>query len=244
MKTALYTRIANVPVVSEERTYVLKIRDVPEDDRPRERLIAKGPAALSSAELLAVILNTGTQKEDVLAMSARIMKEYGEKSIMVQKDAAKLSTDLGIPAGKAAQIVAVSELGRRFFAKNDHTAPTIRTAREAFAYVADIRTLPKEHLRGIYLNSHYKVIHDEVISIGTLDANIIHPRDVFKPALEYSAAAVILAHNHPSGSATPSAADIAVTEQLVKAGNLLGIELIDHIVVTKNGFASVPVPYH
>jgi len=112
-----------------------------------------------------------------------------------------------------------------------------------FDYVADMRALGKEHLRGLYLNNHYKVIHDEVISIGTLDANIVHPREVFRPALEYAASAVILVHNHPSGECTPSGADIAITEQLIKAGSLIGIELIDHIVVTKERFASIPASY-
>jgi DNA repair protein RadC len=103
--------------------------------------------------------------------------------------------------------------------------------------------LPKEYLRGIYLNAHHRVIHDEVLSMGTLDANIIHPREVFRPALEYGAAAVILVHNHPSGVVTPSAADIEVTKQLIEAGKIMGIALIDHVVVGKGKHASVPVAY-
>jgi DNA repair protein RadC len=106
-----------------------------------------------------------------------------------------------------------------------------------------MRRLSKEHLRGIYLNAHYKIIHDETISIGTIDTNIVHPREVFKPALEYCAAAVILMHNHPSGDTTPSQADIDVTRQLVAAGRLLGIDLIDHIIITDTSFASIPVDY-
>ena len=107
-----------------------------------------------------------------------------------------------------------------------------------------MRDLPKEHLRGIYLNSRYKVIHDEVISIGTLTSNIVHPREVFKPALEYSATAVILAHNHPSGSTKPSTDDILVTKQLIETGKILGVELLDHIIITKNSFASIKADYH
>ena len=163
---------------------------------------------------------------------------------MSQTSPQRLSDDLDIPLGKAAQIVAAGELGRRFFERNGNGAPTIRTAREVYEYVADMRTLPKEHLRGLYLNAHYKVIHDEIVSIGTVDANIVHPREVFRPALEYSAAAVILVHNHPSGVTEPSAADLAVTEQLVAAGAQLGIALVDHVIVTKEGFASVPIRYH
>jgi DNA repair protein RadC len=225
------------------RRYILKIRDMPKEEKPREKLIAEGPAALSIQELMAVVLQTGTVKEEVFAMSTRIMKEYGEKGIMSEKNPAALAKDLDIPLGKATQIIACAELGRRFFAKNDLAAPTIRTAREVFDYAQGIGALSKEHLRGIYLNAHYKVIHDEVISIGTLDANIVHPRDIFRPALEYSAAAVILAHNHPSGNTEPSEADITVTKQIIQAGALLGIDLIDHVIITRESFKSIPAAY-
>ncbi len=226
-----------------ERRYILKVRDLPEEEKPRERMLLHGSSVLSTQELLAVLLNTGTKKEEVMTMSNRIMKEYGDRSLMSEKNPAELAKNLDIPLGKAMQIVASSELGRRFFLKNEHAAPTLRTAREVFEYAQDMRTLSKEHLRGIYLNTHYKVIHDEVISIGTLDANIVHPRDVFRPALEYSAAALILVHNHPSGITSASGADTLVTEQIIKAGALLGIDLIDHIIVTNSDFKSVPAPY-
>ena len=162
---------------------------------------------------------------------------------MVATNPKKLASDLGIPIVRASQIVACSELGRRFYKKNDASAPTIRTAEEVFEYVRDMRDLPKEHLRGIYLNAHYKVIHDEIISIGTIDTNIIHPREVFRPALEYAAAAVILVHNHPSGESQPSEADIEVTKQLVSAGKLIGIDLVDHVIITKNSFKSISIEY-
>lgn len=222
---------------------VYTIRDLPAEEKPREKLIAHGPSVLSTQELLAVLLNVGTKKEDVLAMSSRVIKEYGERSLVSQRDAQALADDLDIPVTKAVQIVACAELGRRFFKRDGDAATVIRTAKDVFEYVSDMRILPKEHLRGIYLNAHHKVIHDEVISIGTVNTNIIHPREVFKPALEYSAAAVILVHNHPSGEAAASPADVEVTEQLVAAGKLLGISLLDHVVVTKDGFQSVAVSY-
>ena len=130
-----------------------------------------------------------------------------------------------------------------FFKKSSSRAAVIRTAKDVFEYVRDIRELPKEQLRGIYLNAHHRVIHDEVISIGTVNANLVHPREVFRPALEYSAVALVLAHNHPSGIVKPSEADITVTQQLVASGKMLGINLLDHIVVTKNKFISIPVSY-
>lgn len=227
----------------QDRRYILAVRDLPDEDKPREKLLTHGPAALTLAELLAVILNTGTKKEEVLAMTHRILKEYGQKSILDQKDAAKLARDLNIPAIKALQIVACGELGRRLFAKNENAAPTIRTARDVFDYTIDMRQLRREHLRGLYLNAHYKLIHDEVISMGTVDTSIIHPREVFKPAIEYAAAAVILVHNHPSGITKSSSSDRALTKQLVAAGELLGIDLIDHVIITKNSYKSIPAPY-
>jgi len=245
MADADYSIVPSTLVLDNEgRKYILTVHDLPADERPRERLIAEGPASLSTTELMAVLLNVGTTKEDVLSMARRIMQDYGERGVMSQTSAEKLSKDLDIPLGKAAQIIAAGELGRRFFERTGNGAPTIRTAREVYDYAADMRNLPKEHLRGLYLNAHYKVIHDEVVSIGTVDANMVHPREVFRPALEYSAAAVILVHNHPSGITEPSSADLEVTEQLIEAGRTLGIQLVDHVIVAKDGYASVPVRYH
>ncbi len=218
---------------------VYKIRDLPQDEKPREKLWKYGPAALSVQELLALVLNAGTKKEGVLSMATRVLQEYGERSLASQRDVKHLSQDLDIPPVKAAQIVACAELGRRFFTKNQHGVAVIRTPQDVFEYTIEMRELPKEHLRGLYLNSHHQVIHDEIISIGTIDANIIHPREVFKPALEYAAAAVILVHNHPSGITQPSDADKAITEQLIESGRLLGIELLDHVIVTKDSFESI-----
>lgn len=243
-RPSLYTFASGHLVLdNSNRRYILKIRDLPNEEKPREKMLLHGPSVLSIQELLAVILNTGSTKEGVLEMSSRVMSEYGEQSIMNSKNPKKLSEDLDIPIGKATQIVATAELGRRFFQKNTSAAPVIRTAQEVFDYVKDMRELSREHLRGIYLNTHYKVIHDEIISIGTVDTNIVHPREVFKPALEYSAAAVILVHNHPSTSIEPSQADLETTKQLVAAGDLLGIDLVDHVIVTKDSYASIPVQY-
>jgi DNA repair protein RadC len=147
-------------------------------------------------------------------------------------DPKALATDLDIPMVKALQIVACGELGRRYFRRTKDGAPVIRTAKDVFEHVVDMRNLSKEHLRGLYLNTHYQLVHDETISIGTIDANIVHPREVFRPALAHSAAAVILVHNHPSGNAEASAADREITRQLSEAGILLGIDLIDHVIVT------------
>jgi DNA repair protein RadC len=244
-KETLYLQRAEDFALEEgEKQYTLRLRDLPAEEKPREKLIKFGTAALSMSELLIVVFGTGTKKEDVRLMSQRLLKEYGESAIINQKDPRKIHEALGIPLVKACQIVACFELGRRFFKNADGKKPlTIRTARQVFEYLKDMRELSKEHLRGLYLNSHYQLIHDEMISVGSLTANIIHPREVFRPALEYSASAVILAHNHPSGVPTPSEADVAITRQIVEAGKILGISLLDHVVVTKNKFESVGVEY-
>lgn len=223
------------------KQYVLKVRDLPQEEKPREKLVAIGPAALSAKELMAVLLSTGTRKEEVFAMSERILNEYGERSLLSSTDAKQLSEDLDIPLGKAMQIVAAGELGRRFFQKRRNGAAVIRTAKDVFDYTVDMRNLGKEHLRGLYLDTHYQVVHDETLSIGTIDANLIHAREVFRPAIAHAAAAVVLVHNHPSGIVTPSEADRLVTLQIAAAGKILGIDLIDHVVVTDEGFASIPV---
>lgn len=221
------------------KRYVLTIRDLPDNERPREKLLSRGPTALASKELLAIILEKGTRKEGVLETTERIVREYGERNVFVNTDAKKLSQDVGIPLNKAMQIVAVGELGRRFFERNKNGAAVIRTAEDAFEYASDMRSLKKEHLRGIYLNAHYQVVHDEIISIGTVDANIVHPREVFRPAISCSAAGIILVHNHPSGVLEASTEDKKVTKQIREAGALIGIELVDHLIVSDNGFKSV-----
>ncbi|HEU0085412.1 MAG TPA: DNA repair protein RadC [Candidatus Paceibacterota bacterium] len=228
---------------NQGKRYHLSIKDLPKEEMPREKLLKHGLSALSVPELLALVLGTGTVKEDVLEMSSRIIRNYGEGSIMFEKDPKALAENFDVPIGKASQIVACAELGRRFFQKNESSLPVVRTAREVYEYVKDMHNLSKENLRGIYLNAHYKVIHDEVISIGTVDGSIIHPREVFKPAIERSAVALILVHNHPSGVTEPSEADIAVTKQLIEAGKVLGVDLIDHVIVTRDSFVSIPADY-
>lgn len=230
-----------ISIDSQMEEYVIRVKDLPDNEKPREKLMKYGPESLTSVELLAVLLIAGTKKEEVLAMARRIFSEYGEKAIAFQKDPKALQDDFDLPITKACQIVASFELGRRFFQKSRIGQVTIRTSRQAFEYLKDIGNLPKEHLRGIYLNSHYKVIHDEVISVGSLTANIVHPREVFRPAIERNAAAILIAHNHPSGSTNPTQSDIIVTKQLAEAGKILGIELLDHLVIGKRKFFSIPI---
>lgn len=222
-----------------EAGYVLRVRDMPDTDRPRERLLEAGPGNLSVAELLAIIWGVGTPKEDVLAMAKRTLKEYGEKVISSELNPRRLADTADIPLTKACQVIASFELGRRFYSSQGGRPAQVRNAKQAYRYLKDMGSSQKEQLRGLYLNSRYQVIHDEVISIGSLTSNVVHPREVFQPAIERGAVAIILAHNHPSGRLEGTRADIKITEQLAAAGEVLGIELLDHLVITASRYTSL-----
>lgn len=219
--------------------YVLRVRDLPSEEKPREKLLQLGPKSLAVSELVAILLGVGTRKEEVLTMSKRILKEYGESAIINETDPGKLSQALNIPLGKASQLVASFELGRRFFASSGGKPVFVRNAQQAYEHLQDMGSGKKEQLRGLYLNSRHEVVRDEVISVGSLTANIVHPREVFQPAVSYGAVAVIVAHNHPSGSLGPTEADLDVTTQLIQAGRVLGIDLLDHLIITEKNFKSL-----
>lgn len=226
-------------ILSQDKAYVLKIKDLASQERPREKLLKYGPSHLKTAELLAILLATGTKKEDIMTMATRLLKDYGEKSLLSQTKAQTISKELDIPITKACQLIACFELGRRFLQKNYQGKQVIRNSKDAFKYLIDMRLLNKEQFRGLYLNHHYQLIHDEVISLGTINASLVHPREVFRPAIEHSASAIIIAHNHPSGKITASEDDIKITKKLQEAGNLLGIELLDHLIIANNKYISV-----
>ncbi|HET7060257.1 MAG TPA: DNA repair protein RadC [Candidatus Saccharimonadales bacterium] len=220
--------------------YVLRVKDLPEDERPRERMLHSGATNLSVAELVAILWGVGNRNEDVLAMARRTLREYGEKAIASEFNPQRLSQTAEISLNKACQIVASLELGRRFYARQTSGRPVhVRNAKQAYQYLKEIGTNQKEQLRGLYLNSRYRVVHDEVISIGSLTSNVVHPREVFQPAIERGAVAIILAHNHPSGQLEPTTPDIHITEQLIAAGKVLGIELLDHLVITPGQYVSI-----
>lgn len=219
--------------------YVLRVRDMPDSDKPREKLQELGPTNLSMAELVAILWGVGTRKEDVLAMAHRTLKEYGEKAIGNELNAERLAEAADIPLTKAMQLIASFELGRRFHATVAGRPAQVRNAKQAYQYLKDMGESQKEQLRGLYLNSRYQVVHDEIISVGSLTSNIVHPREVYQPAIERGAVAIIIAHNHPSGRLEPTMADIQITEQLIMAGDILGIELLDHLIITNVKYSSV-----
>jgi DNA repair protein RadC len=227
-------------VLEHGQVYKIKrIRDMSEGEKPREKMILDGVGSLSLAELLAIVLGVGTKKEEVFSMASRLLREYGEKAIATQKNPLNIAKDLNIPQTKACQIVACFELGRRLFQKKPGGLITIRNAAQAFNQLKDMGGLKKEQFRGLYLNNHYQLVHDEVISIGTIDASIVHVREVFRPALEYGATAVIIAHNHPSGIIKASRADTEITDKLLAAAKILDIEILDHLIIGNDKFLSI-----
>lgn len=216
----------------------MKIKNLPKHERPREKLIEKGALNLRDRELLAIILRTGRAEKNVLEIADDILKKYSKKKILAL-EYKELSKIKGIGPEKACTLLAAFELTKRALKVEDNNLPYINSAKDAMAHLQELRTAKKEHFVVLYLNARNQLIHKETISIGTLDANLVHPREVFKPAIDKLAASIIVAHNHPSGGAEPSAADIELTKRLKEAGKLLGIEIIDHIIMTNGSFICV-----
>ncbi|MFA4915760.1 MAG: DNA repair protein RadC [Syntrophales bacterium] len=218
-------------------SYVLHIRDLPEEEKPREKLRRYGPSALKNYELMAVILGRGTKKEGVLELARRIMAQYGTQAIFADGDVEKIEKVLGLSPVQACQVVAVSELGKRLFGRQAEVF--LRSPEEVFQYTKDMARLQQEHLRGLYVDTRNKLIRDEVIAIGSLNSSFAHPREVFHPAVEHHAAAIILIHNHPSGDPSPSKDDIKLTERLLEVSKILSIDLLDHLIIGNEKYFSL-----
>lgn len=210
---------------------MVKIKDLPKHEMPREKLIEKGAANLKNSELLAILLRVGVEGKNVIEVAESILQKFPMKKLLAL-DYAALSKINGIAAGKACSLLAAFELTKRALNKEDNGLPAINSAGDAAAHLTELRTAKKEHFAVLYLNARNQLIHKETISIGTLNANLVHPREVFKPAIDHLAASIIVAHNHPSGDPEPSAADLDLTERLIEAGKILGIELADHLIIT------------
>ena len=215
----------------------MKIKDLPKSDRPREKLVAKGAENLKDSELLAILLRTGKAGKNVIEIASQILTKHSKKRLlqMTYQDLVKID---GIDSAKATTLLAAFELSKRALEVNDTNLPTINNAKDAVAQLADLRDLKKEHFVALYINARNKLIHRDLVSVGTLNANLVHPREVFEPAIARASAQVIVAHNHPSGDPEPSEDDLIITKKLVDGGKLLDIELIDHIIITKTGYLS------
>ncbi|HYR51135.1 MAG TPA: DNA repair protein RadC [Candidatus Dormibacteraeota bacterium] len=212
------------------------IDDMVEDERPRERLLQSGPGVLTDADLVAVLFGTGGPGEGVLELGTRVTSAIPLRQLH-RVPVEELLLVKGLGQARAAQLLAAAELGRRLWPDGD-AAALVRGPETVFDLTRDIRGANREHFVGFYLNSRNQVLRREIISIGSLNASIVHPREVYQPAIAVSAASLILAHNHPSGDPTPSEEDLAITRRLVEAGRILGIDILDHVVVAKDAYAS------
>ena len=208
----------------------MKLKDIPIENRPRERLEHLGAPALSDAELLAIILKIGNRKENVVDMSNRILSKHGFEKLSFCS-LKELQGNYGVGQAKASQILALFELHKRYEVSKRKRKP-IKSAKDVFKYISpNLSSLDKEHLVVLHLDSKNKIIKDEVISIGTLNSSLVHPREVFKEAIKSSANSIILVHNHPSGDVEPSEEDILTTKKLKESGEVVGIKLLDHIII-------------
>ncbi len=216
------------------------IRDVPLRERPRERLLQEGAQALTNQEILAILLRSGTKQESVLELAQHVLAKFD--GILLLKEAAieELCSIKGIGEAKAVELLAAIELGKRIHSMQPEERYVIRSPEDVSNYVMeDMRFLQQEHFDCLYLNTKNQVLHRKTIFIGSLNASICHPREIFKEALRRSAASVICLHNHPSGDPSPSREDIEMTKRLAESGKMIGIELLDHIIIGDRKFVSL-----
>ena len=216
------------------------IKELPPEERPRERLLRYGAGVLSNAELLAILLRTGTRKESAISLAHKILAKEQGLRYLIDSDTEQLSSISGIGQAKAAQLKAAIELGRRLSNYELGVDKPVKCPRDvADLLMEEMRYLKKEYMKLVLLNIKCNLISVEEISIGSLNASIVHPREVFNPAIRKSSASIIMVHNHPSGDPTPSSEDIAITARIFEAGKLLGIELADHIIIGDGRYTSM-----
>lgn len=213
----------------------MKIKDLSPVDRPREKLLRYGVDKLSTSELLAILLRTGTAQTNVIQLANQILKTWPGQKILTAK-LADLTNIPGVGETKACELLAMIELGQRLL--HGKQSALLLSPSDVWKELSDIRSQKKEHFVVFFLDSRNQEIKREIISVGTVNANLVHPREVFEPAIKHNAAQIIIAHNHPSDNPTPSPEDTSITRRLVEAGRILGIEVLDHVVVSKSGHIS------
>jgi DNA repair protein RadC len=209
-----------------------RLKDQPVSERPRERLAALGADALSHAELIAILLRTGLQGANAVEVGKQVLQKFGTLQMLAQASVAELQKVRGIGRDKAVTLVAAFALARKMAGELQTESPVLDNPENVVRLVRESNLAKNvETLQVLLLNTRHKLIRVEEISDGTLDTILVHPREVFKSAISANAAAIVLVHNHPSGDPTPSDADIKVTRDLIRAGQLLKIEVIDHIII-------------
>ena len=220
--------------------YHLTIHDFPTDERPRERLQYYGASALSTAELLAILLRVGSPGENVIALSTRLLKEFGGLAGLARSGFSDLAQVKGIGPAKTAQLKAALELGRRFLVSSVEARPQINSPTDAAnLLMLEMAGLEQEHLRTLLLDTKNRVMSSPTIYIGNVNSSIIRVAEVFREAIKVNATALIVVHNHPSGDPTPSPEDVQVTRSIVEGGKLLGVDVLDHLVIGHQRFVSL-----
>jgi len=216
------------------------IHDLPVTERPRERLSQLGVEALSTQEIISLILGRGTAGESVTVLAQKLLSTFGNIKNMAAASLEELLKIKGIGPAKAAQIKAAFEIGKRLETSTEELNPLITTPESIIRQIKpSLKGKKKEHFVLISLDTRNHLINKQTVSIGSLDSSIVHPREVFKEALIASAASVIFIHNHPSGDPSPSEDDIALTKRLAEAGKILGIAVLDHIIICDNAYVSM-----
>ncbi len=227
------------PAVVRDR-YSPAMKDLPAGERPRERLHAYGAQALTTAELIAILIRTGNAQRSAVSLGEFLLAEFGSIQGVATASAEQLAAVKGLGTAKAAQIKAAIEFGNRLSLFTEEGRPSIGGPRDVSnLLMPDLRYQKKEHLKSLLLDTKNRVLAIKTVSIGDLSSSIVHPREVYKDAVLASAASIIVAHNHPSGDPTPSAEDVAVTKRLIQSGEIMGIDLLDHIVLGDGTFVSL-----
>ena len=220
--------------------YTTMIRDLPRDERPRERLRESGPGSLSNAELIAILLRTGVQGENVLNLAVRLISQFQGLPGLGRASYRQLCSVKGISDAKACQLLAALELGRRFVSLHPEDRVTINSPGDvANLLAAEMSLLPQEHLKVILLDTKNHVLGVNDVYVGNVNSSVVRVAEVFRPAIRDNATSIIVVHNHPSGDPTPSPDDVAITSQLKATGELLGIEVLDHLVLASQGHVSL-----
>jgi DNA repair protein RadC len=221
-------------------TYRMTMKEMPIEDRPREKLQRLGPSILSTAELLAILLRTGTKTESAVTLAQRLLNHFGSLPELQASSVDELSGVKGIGLAKAAEIKAALELANRLAVSKGESRPVIYSPEDiAKLLMTEMRWLQKEYFKILLLNTKNQVLASPIISVGSLNASIVHPREVFKEAIRCSAAAIILVHNHPSGDPSPSVEDISITKRLSEVGKLMDIAVLDHVIIGDGKYVSL-----
>ncbi len=225
--------------MDESRVFV-GVKELPADERPRERLLTQGPKSLSTAELIAVLLNTGSVGEPVTSLAERMLAEFGGLRGLMRADIADLAAYRGVGPAKAAKLASALELANRVFALGPDERPRISTPEDIVRLVGpDMGALEHEELRVLLLDTKNRLIRIRTVYQGSVNQAQVRVGEIFQDAVKSKAYAIAVVHNHPSGDCTPSAADLAITADIEKAGDLLGISVLDHVIVGANGHLSL-----